>query len=168
MKKELTLQMDKFCELVALYGKGGGTRAAKEAKYSEKSAKTTAYMLLRRPEIKERVEYYKKKIKDEIEIKPKEIIERLQKIAKRQGKYEGTVKDAREALKDLAKYHGMKGFTDKLIIEHKAPFQDWTVEERDRFIETGDVPKGKKLPDLASISEIISRRISEKSGESVN
>lgn len=167
MKKELSLQQDKFCELVALYGRGGGTKAAKEANYSEKSAKGIAYSLLRKPEIQERVEYYKKKIAAEIQMKPGDIIARLQKIAKRQDEYKGTVKDAREALKDLAKYHGMRGFTDKLIIEHKMPFDDWTVVQIDEFIEKGVVPKGKKLPDLESLGEMFTRTKSQESGEGI-
>jgi len=164
----MNLQQDKFAYYYALYKgqHGAKARAGRDAGFKDPHV---GVRLLKNPEIVKRVEEYAKKIKDEIEMQPKEIIARLQKIAKRVEPYEkATPKDAREALKDLAKYHSMRGFTDKLIIEHKIPFSDWSVEQIDDFVNKGIVPKGKRLPEIEGISPIVPRAISEKSGESIN
>lgn len=164
----MNLQQDRFAYYYALYKgqHGAKARAGRDAGFKDPHV---GIRLLKNPDIVKRVEEYAKKIKDEIEMQPKEIIARLQKIAKRIEPYEkATPKDAREALKDLAKYHSMKGFTDKLIIEHKIPFDGWGVEEIDEFRKTGKIPKGKRLPDIAGIGQIVSGTISEKSGENLN
>lgn len=164
----MNLQQDRFAYYYALYKgqHGAKARAGRDAGFKDPHV---GIRLLKNPEIVKRVEEYVKKIKDEIEMQPKEIIARLQKIAKRVEPYEkATPKDAREALKDLAKYHSMKGFTDKLVIEHKIPFQDWSVEQIDDFVDKGITPKGKRLPEIKGIGSFVSGAISEKSGKGNN
>lgn len=169
--RALTQQQIAFCKYYALYGgqRGAGAKAAKEAQYSAKSANSTAYHLLKKPEIQKRIEEEKKALADKVEMTTIEIISRYQDMAKIQGDYtKATVADAERALRQLAKYKSMRGFTDKLVIEHKIPFNDWTVEERDAYIEKGIVPRGRRLPEIEGISPIISREISEKSGTGNN
>lgn len=164
----MNLQHDKFAYRYALYGgqKGDGAKAGRDAGFKDPHAATR---LLKNPKIRERVEYYKKKIKEEIEMQPKEIIARLQKIARREEPYEkASAKDSREALKDLGKYHSMPGFAEKVIIEQKVPFEDWSLEELRELKRTGKVPRGKKVPDIRAVGGFISGILSEKSGTGNN
>jgi len=156
MNELLTLQQEAFCKLYALYGKGGGTRAAKEAGYSNKSAKTTASQLLKDQRIQKRIEVERGEVKNKVDMTTKEVIERFQDIARRHGDYtNASVKDSSEALKQIGKYLQMQGFADKIIVEREVPFKNWLLEEINEYNKTGKVPKGKRLPDLQGLGEII-------------
>jgi len=160
----MNLQWDRFCYYYALYdgGHGAGAKSGREAGFKDPHISTR---LLRNPEITKRIEEYKVKIKEEVEMSAKDIIARLQKVAKREKPYDGSVKDAREALKDLAKYKGIEGFTDKLIIEHKDPFANLTWEELIALRDKGIIPKGFRPPEITMLGQIISGGKPEKSGE---
>jgi len=169
--REPNQQQRLFYKYYVLYGacKGAGSKAAREANYSSKNAGGIASQLLKRPDAQKWIELEKKALADKVEMTTTEIIKRYQDMARKQGDYEdATVTEAERALKQLGKYKSMQGFTDKLVIEHKVPFNDWTVEERDAYIEKGIVPKGRRLPEIEGLSPIVSGKISEKSGTNFN
>lgn len=164
--REPNQQQHLFYKYYALYGggKGAGSKAAREAGYSTKNAGGAASQLLKRPDAQKWIDLEKKALADKVEMETVEIISRYQDMARMEGDYEeASVADAERALKQLGKYKSMRGFAEKLIIEHKVPFQDWSVEERDAYIEKGIVPKGRRLPEIEGIGPIISGTISEKS-----
>jgi len=163
----MTLQQDKWCYYYALYEGQHGAQA-KANKAAEFKDPHTGSRLLKNPEIIKKIEEYKVKIKEEVEMSAKDIIARLQKVAKREVPYDGSVKDAREALKDLAKYKGIEGFTDKLVIEHRDPFAKLTWEELIALRDKGIIPKGFRPPEITMLSQIISGGKPEESGETSN
>jgi len=132
-----------------------GRTAAIKAGYSEKSAAVTASKLLKKPEILKAISDEKEKLISNIRMDQKEVIDRLQAIARRQGDYSGcAVKEARLALVDIGKILGMKSFTDKIIIR-EIPFAGWKYEQIEGYIKDGTIPPGLKLPDLEGFSETI-------------
>lgn len=171
--KILSQRMLNFCKLIAPnYGeRGAGTKAARDAGYPKTTARQAARNLLKKPEIIAQIEEEQKKLAEEVDKKmsTQEVIDRYVDMARRKGDYsDASVTEAERGLKQLGKYKQMQGFTDKLVIEHKPLFQDWSVEQIDDFIEKGIVPKGKRLPKIEGISQIGSGGISEKSGTGNN
>lgn len=162
-----------FCKLIAPnYGdRGAGTKAAREAGWAKSSARQIACRLLKDPRIIKQIEIEQKLLAEAVDRKmsTQEVIDRYVDMARMTGDYgEASVTEAERALKQLGKYKSMQGFTDKLVIEHKIPFRDWSVEQIDDFIEKGIVPKGKRLPKVEGIGQIGSGGISEKSGAGNN
>jgi len=172
--REPNQQQRLFYKYYVLYGacKGAGSKAAREANYSSKNAGGAASQLLKRPDAQKWIELEKKALAEKVEMETTEIISRYQDMARKMGDYSNaTVTEAERALKQLGKYKSMQGFTDKVIIEKEIPFKSkeiWTVEALIEFIQTGKMPEGAELPNLESISPLISRILSQKSGESIN
>ena len=171
MARELTQQQIAFCKYYALYGgvKGAGTKSAKEARYKPKGAASMAYHLLKRPEIKERIEEEKKALADKVEMTAQDAIKNIQDCANKQGKFESaSEKVALDANVLICKIKGVQGLADKVVIEQKIPYDNWSLEELRELKRTGKVPRGKKIPDIRTISGFISERLSEKSGTGNN
>lgn len=163
--QELTNKEDLFCQHYVAFGanKGVGTKAAIKAGYSEKSASHQSWTMLKKDYIQARIEIYKKEARKEITMKRKEVLSRMQDMARREGDYEGcSVKESRIALENVGNYLGMDFTTKKIKIEID-PFKDLTKQEVEKFATTGVWPKGKRKPDFASISQVIPRGESETS-----
>jgi len=169
--REPNQQQRLFYKYYVLYGacKGAGSKAAREANYSSKNAGGAASQLLKRPDAQKWIELEKEALADKVEMTTTEIIKRYQDMARKQGDYEdATVTEAERALKQLGKYKNMQGFAEKVIIEEREPFDDWTLPELIEYRETGKVPQGKKLPNIGASRGFISRLLSEESGENLN
>ena len=171
--KILSQRMLNFCKLIAPnYGEwGAGTRAARDAGYPKTTARQVANKLLKKPEIIAQIEEEQKKLAEEVDkrMSTQEIIDRYVDMARKKGDYSNaTVTEAERALKQLGKYKNMQGFAEKVIIEEREPFDDWSLEELLEYKATGKVPKGKKFPDIKSARGFISRILSEESGTSVH
>lgn len=163
--RELTNKEDLFCQHFVALGanKGVGTKAAIKAGYSEKSASHQSWTMLKKDYILSRIELYKKEARKEITMKRKEVLSRMQDMARREGDYEGcSVKESRIALENVGNYLGMDFTTKKIKIELD-PFKDLTKEEAETFATTGVWPKGKKKPDFAMLGQGILAGESETS-----
>jgi len=153
--RELTNKEELFCQHYVALGanKGVGTKAAIKADYSEKSASHQAWSMLKKPEIQARIEVLKKEARKDIVMTRKEVLSRMQAMARREGDYEKcSVKESRIALENVGNYLGMD-FTTKKIKIQVDPFLDLTKEEAETFATTGVWPKGKKKPDFAVLGQ---------------
>ena len=154
MPEELNLKEEAFCRFYPIYN--NGAIAAKKAGYSAKYASHQAWVLMQKPKIKVAIEKYRDKAIEDMDMTAREAIQIIQSIARKTGKYgRATEKDCLNAARDIAKIHGVRGLTDKVIVR-EIPFHGWTEEEIRELARTGKVPEGKILPDLASLGEVIS------------
>jgi phage terminase small subunit len=72
--------MEKFCVLYAADPEGNGTRAAEGAGYSKKTAASQASRLLKRPDVRERVQAIRADIVDELGLTAAHMTQRLNEI----------------------------------------------------------------------------------------
>jgi len=135
--------------------------AAIKAGYKTKSAQHQAWQLEKRPKIQVAIDYYRDKLIEEADMEVKDVINRIQQIARKQGIYREKAdnKTSLKALEDLAKILGVRGLTDRVIIE-TSPADEIPREAIVEFIKTGRVPKGEGASAIQSLFEAISGTLS--------
>ena len=172
--RELTLKEDAFCEAYILLGESrAGAKAARKAGYSEKSAKAIASYLLKKPEIRQRIEEKRKELAKKSTMSAEDAIRNIQDIANKEGKWEGaSAKDSLNANITICKIKGVKGLADKVVIEERIPFDRMSLEElraiKKYLEETNRFPKGARPPEIGTVTGWLSERLSEKSGTGDN
>lgn len=147
---KLTLKAERFSMYYPIAP--SGRAAAIQAGYSVKSAATMAGQLLRKPHIKERIEYYRKKYDVEIDMSLAEAIQIIQQIARKTGDYKekASNKESLQAAITIAKIKGAPGLTDKVVVITD-PFVGWTEEDFEYYDRTGKTPKGRHAPEIPKI-----------------
>ena len=126
-----------------------GTRAAKAAGYSERSAYSTAHEILRIPEVKEYLEHKISESNELAFLERQRIVSELRKIAyaseQDQFLMQLTVNDRLKALLLLGKAHGM--FWDKPEIVEEAT---WVKRIKQALINFQDEKEKGKYPEINS------------------
>lgn len=142
-------------------------QAAVKAGYKEKSAQHQAWQLEKRPKIQLAIDYYRDKVIEEADMEVKDVINRIQQIARKQGIYQEKAdnKTSLKALEDLAKILGVRGLTDRVIIE-TSPIDKIEREDIVEFLKSGRVPKGEGASAFQTLFEAISGTLPTESGRS--
>jgi len=172
--KGLNLKEEAFCQnYVRLGEERKGAEAARQAKYSPKSAKAIASQLLKRPEIQQRIEEVRKELSKKISMTAEQAIQNIQNMANREGKFDDTKpKEALAANITICKIKGVKGLADKVVIEEKIPFDGLGLEElraiKKYLEEKNRFPKGASPPDIRTVAGYLSERLPKESGTGDN
>lgn len=130
---------------------------AAKAGYKEKSAQHAAWELEKRPNVQLAIEYFREKLVEEVDMDVKEIIKRMEQVARKQGAYaeKADNKTCLKALEDLAKIQGVEGLSEVVKIQYD-PLDGLKLEEI-REIAAGKIPTGRS----GAFVEDLRRRISE-------